>query len=912
MSPPRWVTAAISLTLLAYPRAFRKRFGDELAQDVLRTLSPPGTLGTSGTLSTPGTLGTLGTVFLSGLAERWSAIVRYWSWPTTRPHLYTPAGRHAMFWDTLRLDFRYAVRLAVKTPAFSVLALLALALGIGANSAIFTVVSGVLLRPLPYHDPDTLIMAWTDNTREGRPQYPMSPANFVDLRDSVRDIVRLESFQSFVNTSRLVVDTGTEAIDQVSVEPELFAVLGRDALLGRRFSADDMDVVLLSHGYWQRRFGGDAAVLGRTLTIGTTPRTVIGVMPDDFVFPYHTMLGPDGTDSAVDAWIPLQLATDPFANRDAGLVRNVSYLAVVGRLQDGVTVDQAQAALTGAARQLEEAYPEANRGLGATAIALHEQTVGDVRPALLMLLAGVGVVLLMACVNVANLMLARGLGRQRELAVRTALGAGRMRLVMQSLAESLVLSAAGAGVALLFVHWIVQGLVAIAPATLPRVQELRPDLGIVAFTAGVAALVGMLIGIAPALAASTPDVRLALQDTGRGTTGSPARRRMRSALVITEVALAVVLTVGAGLLMRSFATVLAVDPGFRPENLLTLQLSLPDRLTTPQARQAFYDEMFERLEVVPGVIAVGGTTRLPLGSSSVTTTVMAEGREVGPGEAPEVQFRRALHDYFGAMGIPLVRGRVFTVDDGPDAAPVVVINETMARLVFPNENPVGRRLRTGPSPTAVWLTVVGVIGDIHHSGLEQAPDPELYMPARQGPPVSPFLVLRTTSAPSQLAESVRATMRELDAGLALFDVRTMEDVRAESVAARRFLLLLVSVFGALALALAAVGVYGVMTLVVAERTAELGLRLALGAQPSSALRLIGIQALTLAGAGVAIGLGAAYVLSPLLASQLFGITAHDPVSLLLAPTVLLLTALLAALIPARRAMRVDPVEALRG
>jgi putative ABC transport system permease protein len=818
-----------------------------------------------------------------------------------------------MSWDTLRLDLRHAVRLALKTPAFSLLAVLALALGIGASSAIFTVVSGVLFRPLPYQAPDRLVMVWTDNTREGRAQYPVSPANFEDLRDGVRDVVALEAFQSFISTSRLVAGSSTETLLQVTAGPGIFAVLGREAVLGRAFSPHDTDVVVLSHGYWQRRFGGDAGVLGRTLTIDTTPRTVVGVMPDDFVFPYQTMLGPDGftRERSADVWIPLHLATDPFANRGAGLVRGVHYLAVVGRIADGATVAEARSALSGVARQLEQAYPEANRGMGVTVVPLHEQTVGQVRPALLMLLAGVGVVLLMACVNVANLMLARSLGRQRELAVRVALGAGRQRLVTQALAESLVLSLAGAAVALLFVHWIVQGLVAMAPAALPRMQELRPDLAIVAFTAGVATLAGMLVGIVPALAASTPDVRLALQDTGRGTTASPSRARLRGALVITEVALAVVLTVGAGLLMRSFAALLAVDPGFRPENLLTLQIDLPERLTTPEARQTFYDEMFERLDAMPGVTATGGTTRLPLGSTTVGTTVIVEGRDTPPGEAPEVQFRRALHRYFEAMGIPVLYGRGFTAADGPDAPPVVVVNETMARLLFAGDDPVGRRIRTGPSPTAAWLTIVGVIGDIHHTGLEHAPEPELYMPARQGPPASPFLVLRAAGDPALLGETVRAEMRQLDAGLAVYDLRTMMDVRADSVAARRFLLLLVSLFGVLALVLAAVGVYGVMTLVVAERTVELGLRQALGAPPSAALTLIGAQALTLAGTGIAIGLAAAYVLSPLLASQLFGVTAHDPASLLVPPAVLLLTALLAALVPARRAMRVDVMDSLR-
>jgi predicted permease len=895
MTPPRWRSIAISLALLAYPRAFRRRFGAELKRDILRTS------------------GTMGALIVSGLAERWSAFARYAAWPTSSPHLYTPEGRHAMFRDTLRMDLGYAVRLAVKTPALSLLAVLALALGIGANSAIFTVVEGVLLRPLPYRDAGALVAVWNDNTRENRPFNPLSPANFVDVREGVRDQVALAAFQSFIVPSRLEAESGSETLLQVTLEPEVFPLLGRNAHVGRTLVPGETDAVVLSHGYWQRRFGSDSDVLGRVLNIAGLPRTVVGVMPADFVFPYQTMLGPDGftRDQRVDAWLPLDLATDPFANRGAGLVRNVHYLAVVGRLAEGVTVDEARAAIAGVMGQLEQAYPDANRGLGATVVPLHEQTVGQVRPALLLLLAGVGIVLLMASVNVANLMLARSVGRQRELAVRVALGAGRGRLIAQSLVESLVLSAAGALVALAFVQWIVQGLVAIAPAELPRMQELRPDLRVVAFTAGIAALVGLFIGLVPALAASTPDVRLALQDAGRGTTASPSRRRMRSALVVSEVALAVVLTVGAGLLIRSFSTLLAVDPGFRSENLLTLQVTLPDRLTTPEARQAFYDEMFATLEALPGVTAAGGTTRLPLGSTSVSTSVVVEGRDVPAGEAPEVQFRRAVHDYFRAMGIPVLRGRDFTTADGPNAPPVAVVNETLARRLFPGEDPVGRRIRTGPSPNATWLTIVGVIGDIRHSGLDVPAEPELYVPARQGPPVAPFLVLRTATDPAELAETVRAALRRMEPHLSVFDIRTMEQVRATSVATRRFLLLLVGVFGALALGLAAVGVYGVTTLVVAERTAEIGLRLALGAEPAAALGLVVRQALTLAGLGVALGLVAAWLLSPLAASQLFGITAHDPLSLVAAPTVLLLVAVLAALVPARRAMRVDLMSSLR-
>lgn len=912
MRASRLASLACSLALLAYPRAFRVRFGREMRADFQRALSEGRGPGAPTALAA---LRAAAQLAATGLAERGSALRRWPLFPNHQPHIYEPHGSRTMFWETLRSDVGHALSVARKRPAVTGLAVLALALGIGANSAIFTVVNGVLLQPLPYRDASELVMVWSSNTREQKPVNVVSPANFLDYRAGVKDLAELEAFASFIISDQMQTDAGPERVLTVNAGPRMFDVLGREAVLGRTFAAGDTDAVVLSHGYWQRRFGGDANIIGQALTIGDRPRTVIGVMPDDFVFPYATMLGPDGftTRTGVDLWTPWVPEGDPFANRGGQIVRNVHYLAIVGRLKPGVTREALESRLAGVATQLAQAYPASNDGWGTVVVPLHEQAVGQVRPALLLLLAGVGVVLLMACVNVAGLALAQSMGRRRELAVRAALGAGRGRLVRQLLTESVLLALAGAAVALVVVQWGVRALVALAPTTIPRLAEARPDASVLGVTLVVAVVAGIGIGLVPALTASRPDLRDALQDGGRGAAGgSPAGRRLRAGLVVGEVALAVMLCAGTVLLLRSFTALLMVNPGFTPEGLLTMQVELPDRLTTPEARLAYYDELFERLRALPGVVTAGGTTRLPLGSTSVSTTIDVEGRPLPDAELPEVQFRRAVDDYFRAMQMPLVRGRAFSRDDGPAAPSVAVINEAMAARLFSGEDPVGQRIRTGPNPSRnQWMTIVGVVGSVRHTGLEQAPVPELYISHRQGPPVAPFLVVRTMGDPAGIVDRLRTDLREFDRALALYDVRTMLDVRAASVAPRRFVLLLVSVFGGLALLLAGVGVYGVMALVVGERTREMGVRLALGAEPRSVLRMVLGQATRLAAAGIALGIAAAWLMTPLLESQLFGIRPADPVTFAAVPMVLLAVAALAAFIPARRAMRVDPLAALR-
>jgi predicted permease len=526
-------------------------------------------------------------------------------------------------------------------------------------------------------------------------------------------------------------------------------------------------------------------------------------------------------------------------------------------------------------------------------------------------LAGIACVLLMASVNVANLLLARAIARERELATRAALGAARARLVRQLLTESVIISLVG-GLAGLGVMWaIVRALIAAAPAHLPRIDEVTVDWRVLLATGVVTMLTGVLVGLAPALSSTSINPQAALQDNSRGTVGGAARRRIRSALVVAEVALAVALTTGAGLLLRSFVSLLNVNPGFVTEHLLTWQMNIPDRLQTPDDRRAFYRDFFARMESLPGVQTVGGTTRIPLGSTSVSTTIQVDGRAVPVAELPEVQFRRAMHDYFAAMGIPILRGRGFTLEDGPTAPPVAVINETMARRMFPGEEAIGQRVRMGPSPTGPWTTIVGVIGDVRHGGLEETPQPELYITSLQNPPVAPFIVLRVTGDPAAIAETVRAEARAIDKDLPVYDMKTMATLRAESVAERRFILFIVGAFGVLALALAAIGVYGVMSLIVSERSREVAVRVALGAAPARMIGLIVRQAATLAALGVAIGLAAVLPLTPLLQSQLYGVTSADPVTLVSVPLGLLVVAALAALVPARRAASTDPLVALR-
>jgi putative ABC transport system permease protein len=904
-----WIaTTLFNLALLAYPRAFRRRFGDEMRDDFRR--------------STPGTVRALPTAtatVINGLRERWAAIERWSFFPNHTPHLYEPAGRHSMAWDTLRADIRHTLRLAVKTPVFTALTILALALGIGATSAIFAVVNGVLLRGLPYRDDGRLVNVWSNNTTESRPRNPISPANFLDFQRMNTTLDGLEGYFTFVTPAQAQTESGAEIVYSVFVTSNLFNMLGRTAALGRTFTiGEESGVIVLSDGYWRRRFGADPGVIGRTLSVNGLALQVVGVMPPDFVFPYAGMLGPSGFTrvTGVDAWLPIAFSGPMATNNrmltaSGQMVRNVHWFGAIGRLKNGVAAEQAEADMRTIASQLEQTYPETNKGWSATVVRSIDQSVGTIRSALIILLAGIAFVLVMASVNVANLLLARSIAREKELATRAALGAGRARIVRQLLTESVLFAAAGGIVGLAVMWWTIRGLVALAPADLPRIHEVNVDWRVLATAAITTIATGLLVGLLPAWSSASVNPQASLQDASRGSAGGALRRRARASLVVAEVALAVAITTGAGLLLRSFVSVTNVNPGFETTKLLTWQMNLPQHLTSGGDRLAFYRDFFARMEALPGVVAVGGTTRVPLGSTSVTTSVQIEGRPVPAAELPEVQFRRAMHNYFEAMGIPIRRGRNFDPKDGPTAPPVAVINETMARRLFANQDPIGQHVRTGPGASGPWTTIIGVIGDVRHGGLEEEPQPELYITYLQGPPVAPFIVLRTIGDPAALAETVRAEARNIDKNLPLYDVRTMTTLRSDSVATRRFILLIVGAFGALALGLAAIGVYGVMSLIVSERTREVGVRLALGAEPARLLGMIVWQAAKLAGIGVALGVVIALPMAPLLNNQLYGIESLDPATFISVPAVLLLIAAIAALVPARRAMRVDPVTALR-
>jgi predicted permease len=891
-------TFLFSLALLAYPRAFRRRFGAEMGRDF------------------DGRFSTAVTVFTSGLAERGSAVNRTLFWPNHTPHLYMPAGRHHMFWDTLRSDLQHTVRLALKSPLVTSLTILALALGIGANSAIFAVVDSVLMKPLPYVDGDRLVNVWSDAKPQGRPRNTISPANFRDFQQMNQTLQGLEGYFSFVTPTKLVSDGPSEIIIGVFVTPRLFDLLGRTPILGTSFDNNDATFdVMLSHGFWQRRFGGDRAVIGRTLQTGNVTATIAGVMPPDFTFPYGTMLGPSGFTRAttVDFWAPIALSgPGAAANRmltpQGQLVRGTHWWGAIGRMKPGISVAEVQADMSTVAKQLEQSYPQTNVGWGATVVPVLDQTVGTIRGPLLVLLAGVAFVLVIATVNVANLVLAKSIARQKELATRMALGAGRGRMIQQALTEGLCLALAGGAAGLLLANWGVAALVALAPPDLPRLNDIAPDSRMLWVTLAVSLVTGVFVGLLPALTASRLAPHAALQENSRGTVGSGFRQRARAALVVAEVALAVTLTIGAGLLLRSFTSLMSVNPGFDPAQMLTWQMTLPSRIQTQEQRTAFYEDFLARMKALPGVVSVGGTSRLPLGSTGLTTSIAVEGSGTPEAEWPEVQFRRALGDYFQAMGIPLIKGRNFTATDatGP---PVCLINQTMATQFFGNEDPVGRQIRnsrTGPP----W-TVIGLIGDVKHGALDELPQPEMYVSTYQGSMVNPYVVVRTSGEATAMVDLVRAEAVKIDRDLPLYSIQPMETVKADSVAQRRFVLVLVGIFGVLALLLAAIGVYGVMSLLVSERTQEVGVRLALGAHPGQVLKMLVAQATRLALLGVAIGVTMSIALMPLLENQLYAVQPRDPITLTGVPTVLMVVAMLAALIPARRAMKVNPVEALR-
>ena len=793
-------------------------------------------------------------------------------------------------------DIRYGFRMLLKKPGFTAIAVLTLALGIGANTAIFSVVNAVLLRPLPFAEPDRLVMVYEKRLKLGRTRNPVSAPDFIDWRAQSTVFENMAAYTWW--NANLTGGDEPERIMGTVASAGLFPTLGVKPALGRSFTPEEDQpnanrVVVLSHGLWQRRFGSDAGIIGKTLTLNGNSFTVIGVMPRGFQFP----------DKQIEMWAPLALNTSEAGNRGS------HYLHVVARLKPGVSLPQAQAEMETIASRLEQQYP-VNVGHSVNIFPLYEETVGSIRPALLVLLGAVGFVLLIACANVANLLLVRGSARQKEIAIRTALGASRFRIVRQLLTESVLLAIVGGGLGLLLAIWGTDLLVALSPPETPRVGEIGIDRAVLGFTLAVSLLTGIVFGLLPALQASKPDLNDSLKEGGRSQMASGSRSRLRSLLVVAEVASALVLLIGAGLLLKSFMRLREVNPGFNPENVLTMQLSLPQTKYKEEHQQAaFTQQVLQRIGTLPGVNAAGAVAGLPLSGNSASRYFAIEGRPERPaGEGLNTNFNAISPNYFRALGIPLLQGRDFSERDVLGTPEVVIIDEAMARRFWPDEDPMGQRLRISNQP---WRTIIGIVGSVKHSGLDVEPTPEMYYPLLQDPLPFMTLVVRTPGDPQSLAAAVQREVRTVDKDQPVFGIKTMEEVVAESVSSRRLTMLLLGTFASLAVLLAAIGIYGVMSYTVAQRTHEIGIRMALGAQAGDVLRLIVGQGMILTAIGITVGLAASLALSRVLSSLLYGVSATDPLTFIAVSLLLAAVAFLAGYLPARKATRVDPMVALR-
>jgi putative ABC transport system permease protein len=805
---------------------------------------------------------------------------------------------------TLLQDVRYAVRTLLKSPGFTLVAVVALALGIGANTAIFSVVKAVLLSPLPYPEPERLVWVREINPGADIMDEPASAPNFNDWRTQGRSF---DGMAAFANAGGTITDGDREPerVPAMATSANFFQIVGVAPALGRGFlpeeeAAGKNRVVVLSHGLWQRRFGARPDVLGQQITISGNPHTVVGVAAPGFKTPVSGPKPPE-------LWFPLAFNFDESRRRS-------DFLSVVGRLKPGATVEQARAELEGIAARLAAERPSTNAGWSVKVEPLHERVVGNVRQALWVLMGVVGFLLLISCANVANLLLARAAGRRQEIAVRTALGARRGRLVRQFLTESLLLGLAGGGLGLVLAAWGVEVLVALSPGNIPRLEEVGLDARVLAFTFGVSALTGVLFGLLPALSASKADVSVSLKEGGsRGSTAGAGARRLRATLVVAEIAITVVLLAGAGLMVRSFMAIQSVDPGFRPERVLTFDFALPAAKykEDPQI-VGFAEQLTARAAALPGVERAALVDALPLSGGGSVLAFVIEGRPpLPPEQVQDAQVFVVTPDYFEVLGIGHVRGERLTERHREGTPDVAVINEAMARRFWPGEDPVGKRLNLGNPENTPWVTVIGIVRDTRHSGLDKEPYPQMYGPAAQFPRRAMTLVARTSGDPTGLAPALRRELAAIDPDLPLYNVRTMEQVMSDSISRRRFQMVLIAAFAGVGLLLAAVGIYGVISYSVAQRRHEIGVRMALGARAADILKLVVGQGLGLTLAGVGVGLAGAFALTRVLASLLYGVTATDPLTFACVALALLGVALLACLLPARRATKVDPMVALR-
>ena len=802
--------------------------------------------------------------------------------------------------DSIRQDLAYAARRLAQSPGFTLVAALTLALGIGATSAIFSVVNAVLLRPLPYPEPERLVDV-AQTWKEKPAVY--SPQNFLDVEAQAKSFEGLAAIDSSGVT---LTGRGDAArLEGAEVSASFFDVLRVRPLLGRGFVKGENEpgrtrVAVLGHALWQQRFGGDPKVVGQTIQIDREPRTVVGIAPPGFSHP-----------EGAEIWLPMT-----YDERFRTNSRGAWYLTVVGRLAPGVTVASAREEVSTIAARLAKDYKDANEGVGGTVRGLRESLVGDTRKALLVLLGAVGLVLLVACVNVANLLLARVSGRESELALRAALGAGRGRISRQLLTESLLLALVGGGLGALVSGALVDALLRLQPQGVPRLGEVRIDGGVLAFAALLSLATSLAFGVLPALQMSRRATAQSLRQGSRGILGG-SRTRLRSALVVGQIALAMVLLAGSGLLLRSFTLLRRVDPGFDARSALTFRFTLPESAYADEGRLvAFQDALAARLEALPGVRSVGAVSGLPLASGPFIISFTVDGRpEPPPALQPSLAVAIATPGYFRAMGIEIVRGRALRPSDGATAPQVVVLSEAAVRRHFPGEDPIGKRIQLGlgrgPGKPRAGGEVVGIARDVKRQGLARESAPEIYVPYAQYPVHTLAMVLRTDVPPRSLAVAAERALHELDAELPIARVATLEEIVARSISEPRFYTLLLSAFAATGLFLAALGLFGVMSYAVAQRTRELAVRLALGARQQELRRLVVREALVLGGMGLALGLAGALALSRTLTTLLYSVSPSDPQTLAAVAVLLLATTLLAGYLPARRATRIDPVVALR-
>jgi putative ABC transport system permease protein len=801
-------------------------------------------------------------------------------------------------------DLRHGLRSLSKRPGLTAVALVTLALGIGVNTAIFSAVDSVLLRPLPFKDPDRVVAVWEHTPHLGILRNEFAPANYFDLRNQNTVFESLGAFgQWSVNQTG---EGEPEQLEGQLVTANVFAILGVAPALGRTFVPDEDQkgrefVAVLSHTLWQRRFNRDPGIINRNITLNGETFTIVGVMPENFFFP----------EREAELWVPWAMEEGQASGRGD------HYFRLVGRLKDGVTREQANAEAEAIAGRLAAEYPRTNEGLGFVVNSFHQDYAGDLRQPMLILFAAVGLVLLIACANVANLLLAQATTRRREIAIRMALGASRWTIARQLLTESLLLALAGGVLGSLGAIWGVEALSKLLPESLSKLQSISVDSRVFLFTGGVTVLTALAFGVIPALHATRANPGDALAETGRDVAGGVSGRYLRRVLVIAEVAVAVVLLAGAGLLIRSFHRLNQVDLGFNPNNLLTMRMVLPmPKYRQPETRRAFYDELFRRLSEIPGVESAGINTRLPLSTSGMKFSFSVEGQTMpSDSNLPFAIYRVVNPDYFRAMGIPLHRGRVFDTRDTAESTPVFLVNRRLAEQFWPGEDPTGKRLKIGPadSPNA-WVTIIGVVGDVRQAGLYGEQLAELYAPYAQERRswMSPRdLVVRTNRDAASLAGAVREAVWKVDKDQPVSNVRTMDQVFTAAVSRERFQTLLLTLFAALALVLACVGLYGVISYAVARRTHEIGVRMALGAQPRDVLRLVLRQGMTLTFAGLVFGIAGALAVTRVMTDMLYGVTATDAVTFISVGALLIVVAFLACYVPARRATKVDPLIALR-